>query len=140
MRQVMPEGWTLPALDRRNEAFFTEGRLLVQRCAGCGTVQHPPEDVCHRCMGEAFELRECAGTGTVYSYTVAHRAPHPVFVEQLPLIVAIVELEEGPRLVTNLVGCEPGELEVGMAVEAIFEPIDDTDVVLPVFTPRRGPG
>jgi uncharacterized protein len=76
-----------------------------------------------------------SGKGTVYSYTVAHRPPHPVFAEQCPLTVAIVELEEGPRMISNIVRCDPGRLEVGMAVQVAFEPIDDSDVVLPVFEP-----
>jgi uncharacterized OB-fold protein len=71
----------------------------------------------------------------VYSYTVAHRPPHPVFVGQCPLAIAIVELEEGPRMMSNVVGCEPDDVEVGMAVRVCFEPIDDSDVMLPVFTP-----
>jgi uncharacterized OB-fold protein len=79
-----------------------------------------------------------SGRGTVHSYTVAHRAPHPAFAAQLPLVVAIVELEEGPRMVTNLIDCDPAHLQVGMAVEARFEPIDDSDRVLPVFTPTCG--
>jgi len=76
-----------------------------------------------------------SGRATVYSYTIARRPPHPVFAERLPLVVAIVQLEEGPRMFTNIVGCDPADVEVGMAVEATFEPIDDSDMVLPVFTP-----
>ncbi len=63
-----------------------------------------------------------------------------MFAAQLPLVVAIVELEEGPRMVTNIVGCDPADVEVGMAVEFTSEPIDDTDMVLPVFSPTNESG
>ena len=117
-----------------------QGELTVQRCEGCGERPFPPRSHCPRCGAADLVWAPVSGLGTVHSYTVAHRAPHPVFAEQLPLIVAVVELAEGPRLVTNLVGCDPAELAVGMTVESRFEAIDDSDVVLPVFTPSRGSG
>jgi hypothetical protein len=116
------------------------GELAVQHCASCGARPFPPRARCPSCGAPELEWAPVSGRGTVYSYTVVRRAPHPVFAAQLPLVVAIVELEEGPRMVTNLVGCDPADLEVGMAVEARFEPIDDTDMLLPVFTPTRGTG
>ncbi len=73
--------------------------------------------------------------GKVYTYTVAHRPPHPVFAEQCPLVIAVVELEEGPRLMTNVVGCDPADVSVGMPVQVAFEAIDDSEMVLPVFEP-----
>ena len=81
-----------------------------------------------------------SGRATVYSYTVAHRPPHPAFAAQVPLVVAIVELEEGPRMFTNIVGCDPANVEVGMAVQATSESIDDSDMVLPVFKPIPAAG
>ena len=98
----------------------------------------PPRAHCPGCGAPELTWKPVSGLGRIHSYTVAHRAPHPAFAAQLPLIVAIVELEEGPRMVTNLVGCEPAAARVGMAVEACFEAIDDTDMVLPVFTPQSG--
>ncbi|MGB0622130.1 MAG: Zn-ribbon domain-containing OB-fold protein [Myxococcota bacterium] len=74
-----------------------------------------------------------SGRGRIHIFTVAHRAPHPKFAGQLPLVIAIVELEEGPRLVTNLVDRNPEKIEVGAAVEVRFEAIEDSDVSLPVF-------
>ena len=114
------------------------GEFALQSCEACGDRPFPPRANCPGCGSPKLSWGTASGRGTVYSYTVAHRAPHPVFSEQLPLVVAIVELEEGPRMVTNLVDCDPADLQVGMAVEARFEPIDDSDVVLPVFTPSRG--
>lgn len=115
------------------------GELSVQQCKSCGERPFPPRAHCPACGAGALVWAPVSGRGRVHSYTVAHRAPHPVFAGQLPLVVAIVELEEGPRLVTNVVGCAPEDLAVGLPVEARFEPIDDTDQVLPVFTPRSSP-
>lgn len=112
------------------------GELVVQRCEACEARPFPPRARCPRCGAGALAWAPVSGRGTVYSYTVARRAPHPVFAGQLPLVVAIVELAEGPRLVTNVVGCDPAEVTVGMAVEVAFEPIDDSEMSLPVFTPR----
>lgn len=116
------------------------GELALQLCEGCGERPFPPRARCPSCGAPDLAWAPVSGRGTVYSYTVARRAPHPVFAAQLPLIVAIVELDEGPRMVTNLVGCDPAELEVGMAVEVRFDPIDDSDMALPVFTPIRRTG
>ena len=116
------------------------GRMAVQRCEHCGTRPFPPLANCPSCGAQSLSWSPVSGRATVYSYTVAHRPPHPAFAAQLPLVVAIVELEEGPRMFTNIVGCDAADVEVGMAVEATFEPIDETDMVLPVFTPIRETG
>jgi hypothetical protein len=113
------------------------GELVVQRCGACDERPFPPRARCPRCGADSLAFAPVSGRGTVYSYTVAQRAPHPVFSGQLPLVVAIVELAEGPRLFTNVVGCDPASVTVGMAVEVAFEPIDDSELVLPVFTPTR---
>lgn len=131
----------IPPSSAQTEPYWNaarRGELTVQRCNSCGQRAFPPRAHCPGCGTGSLAWSPVSGRGTVHSYTVAYRAPHPVFAAQLPLIVAIVELEEGPRMVTNLVGCDPDDLKVGMAVEARFEAIDDSDVVLPVFTPIRG--
>ena len=116
------------------------GELALQRCEGCGERPFPPRAHCPACGGGALVWESVSGRGTLHSYTVAHRAPHPVFAGQLPLVVAIVALEEGPRLVSNIVDCDPAALSVGQAVEVRFEPVDDADLALPVFTPTGGSG
>jgi uncharacterized OB-fold protein len=113
------------------------GELVVQRCAACDERPFPPRARCPRCGAGSLAFAPVSGRGTVYSFTVAQRAPHPVFSGQLPLVVAIVELAEGPRLVTNVVGCDLASVTVGMPVEVAFKPIDDSELVLPVFTPIR---
>ncbi len=116
------------------------GQMVVQRCEACEHRPFPPRGTCPSCGASSLSWSPVSGRATVYSYTVAHRPPHPAFAAQVPLVVAIVELEEGPRLFTNIVGCDPADVEVGMAVEATTEPIDDTDMVLPVFTPTNEAG
>jgi uncharacterized OB-fold protein len=113
------------------------GQMAVQCCEACGHRPFPPRANCPSCGASSLSWSPVSGQATVYSYTIAHRPPHPAFATQLPLVVAIVELEEGPRMVTNIVGCDPADVEVGMAVEATFEPIDDTDMMLPMFTSTR---
>jgi uncharacterized OB-fold protein len=82
-----------------------------------------------------MSFQAVSGKGSVYTYTVAYRPPHPVFAAQCPMVIAVVELAEGPRLITNIVNCEPANVEVGMPVEVAFESIDDSDITLPVFKP-----
>jgi uncharacterized OB-fold protein len=116
------------------------GQMAVQRCEQCEHRPFPPRATCPNCGGSSLSWSPVSGRARVYSYTVAHRPPHPVFAAQLPLVVAIVELEEGPRMFTNIIGCDPAEVVVGMVVEARFEPIDDSDKLLPVFTPIHETG
>ena len=78
-----------------------------------------------------------SGRGTIHTFTVARRPPHAGFADLVPLVVAIVELDEGPWLTTNIVGCEPEVVSIGMAVEVDFEDLDDESAtVLPVFRPE----
>jgi len=80
---------------------------------------------------------QARGTGTVYTFSVVHRNDLPPFSEQVPYVAAIVELDEGPRMMTNVVDCDIDAVAVGMAVEVIFRAIDET-VTIPVFRPRSG--
>lgn len=110
-------------------------RLVIQHCAGSGKHVFPPR--AHSPWGGGpLTWSEVSGRGSVYTYTIAHRPPHPVFAELCPLVVAIVELEEGPRMMTNLINCDPADLRVGMPVRVAFEAIEDSDISLPVFEPE----
>ncbi len=111
------------------------GELHLQCCDRCGTRPFPPRAHCPSCGGRALTWGAVSGRGVVYTFTIAHRPPHPVFASHGPLVIAIIELAEGPRLVSNVVGCEPASVHVGMAVRVAFEQVDDSDVVLPVFEP-----
>ncbi len=124
-----------PALTQDN-AFFFEGakqhKLLIQRCTACGTLRHPPRPSCAACRSFEWDAVEASGRGTLYSFVVNHYPQVPAF--DYPLVVALVELDEGTRLVANVSGITPETAAIGMAVECGFEDFDD-DLSLPVFHP-----
>jgi uncharacterized OB-fold protein len=122
----MPERWTLPGLDDFNRPFFTTGRLALQECAACTTVQHPPEEVCHACQGTDFGVREVAGRGIVYSFVIVHHAANPSLTDRVPYAVILVSLEELPevRIVGNLLDVAPDRVAIGLPVTAVWETIE----------------
>ena len=116
---------TQPRVTAETAAFWqgcTDGVLLYQCCSACGHVQFPPRFFCVRCRSRAPEWRPAAGTGTVYSYTVVHRAPTPAFKDDVPYVIALVDFDEGFRMMVNLRGCPAGDLRIGLRVGAFFEP------------------
>jgi len=118
-------------------AFFFEGarrhQLLIQRCTECGTLRHPPLPACATCRSFAWDTVESSGRGEVFSFVVVHHPQVPGF--DYPLPIALVELEEGTRLVADLVGVDPAAVRVGMPVAVEFYEADD-ELTLPVFRPR----
>ena len=124
-----------PGLTHDNRFFWDglrAGKLLVQRCAGCGRLQHPPAPMCPRCHGFAMESIEASGRGTVHSFVVVHHPPVPPFA--YPNVIVLVALAEGTRLVSRLVGVDPDAVAIGMPVEVAFETVED-DLVLHYFRP-----
>ena len=111
-----------------------EGRLLVQGCPSCGHVQHPPRPLCLSCWDGALEWREASGFATIYSFTVAHRTSTKGFRDDTPYVVAIVETDEGARMTTNITGCDPASVRIGMRVAVVFDAVTDA-VTLPRFSP-----
>ena len=112
------------------------GELRMQQCA-CGHVRFPPAVLCARCLSEQFEWVKLSGRGTVFSWIVVHQSQHPAFNADTPYNVTIVELEEGPRLHTNLVECTNDQIHIGMPVEVVFDKVND-EVTLPKFRPLKG--
>lgn len=121
-----------PETERYWEAA-ANGDLLVRECLECGLVYHYPRSLCPDCFGENVEWREASGRGEVYSYSVA-RTMSGWPEDDLPLVLAYVELDEGPRLMTN-VDADPSAVEIGTRVEARFVETDESDVAVPVFVP-----
>jgi uncharacterized OB-fold protein/acyl dehydratase len=124
-----------PALTQDN-AFFFDGakqhRLLIQRCAECGRLRHPPGPRCPNCGSYEWNALEASGRGSVYSFVVNHYPQVPAF--DYPLAVGLIELEEGTRLVADIVGIDPADVRVGLPVEV--EWLDaDPDLTLPAFKP-----
>ncbi len=113
-----------------------EGKLLLQQCADCGAIQSFPQTQCRDCMSENVEWIESAGTGKIYSFTIVHRPPTALFDEDAPYAVALVELDEGVRMMSNIVGIRPDDVRVDMPVEVVFDEITPT-VSLPKFRPTE---
>ena len=109
-----------------------DGRLVAQRCASCGRLRHPPRPMCPHCRSLATEVVELAGTGTVYSFAILHHPQNPAF--EYPVLAALVDLDEGIRLVSNLTDVRKDEIRIGLRVEAHFVPTADGAQV-PVFRP-----
>lgn len=120
------------------DAYFWDGvrdrTLLLRKCAGCGELQHPPTPMCGNCHGLEWETQKASGRGTVYSWIVSR---HPTQPDDNQRIVALVELDEGVRLVSNLINIDAADVRNDMAVEVSFVEYDN-DVVLPHFTPVAG--
>ncbi len=129
MSPFMPDNWPVPALDRFNRDFFTAGKIVVQQCVACETVQHPPDAACNNCRAMEFRSRETNGQGTIYSYIVVHNPPAPALAEAVPYAVVLVSLDEFPhvRILGNVLNREASEIEIGQKVQAAFEKIEDED-------------
>ena len=114
-----------------------QGELWLRKCNGCGEAYFYPRDISPCCFSKDTAWVQASGKATLYTYGIVHQAPHPGFADDVPFVTAIVELEEGPRMATNIVGVEdptPDKLQIGMALEVTFEEITDT-ISLPKFKP-----
>lgn len=98
-----------------------EGRLLLPRCTACGVFIWYPRDWCPECLSREIEWIEASGRGTIYSHTTVRRGAPPALRDAVPYVVAVVELDEGPRMLTNVVTEDPGALQVGEPVELIMQ-------------------
>ncbi|MEX1007919.1 MAG: OB-fold domain-containing protein [Acidimicrobiia bacterium] len=109
-------------------------RLVIQWCTACDAPVWFPRDVCLGCLGDALEWRAASGRGEVYAFTVENKPAMPTPFGDEPYVVALVELAEGPRLMTNVVGCPPQSVTVGMPVQVTWEELSDGRN-LPLFEP-----
>jgi len=127
----------LPRVDEESKGFWEacqRHELYVQRCGDCGLLRHYPRALCPSCLSDRTEWVRCSGKGTVYTFTVTHQNQAAGFRDELPYVMAYVELQEGLRLLTNIVGCAAEAVRIGMAVEVVFEDVT-ADVTLPKFRP-----
>jgi uncharacterized protein len=111
-----------------------ERRYLLQWCRPCDEPVHYPRWACPRCLGEDLEWRQASGRGEVYTFNVMHRPGSPLMADATPYVIALVDLEEGARILTNVVGCDPADVKVGMAVRLDWEELSDGRA-LAVFVP-----
>jgi hypothetical protein len=127
----IPTKWSKP---------FWEGtkqhKLLLKRCKDCGHIDHPPYLYCTECMGENSEWIEASGKATLYAFAVnEYGVPYPFMVE-LPYVVALVDLKEGPRMISNIVDSDQRELKNGMELEVVFDDLSP-EVSLPKWRPVK---
>jgi len=127
----------LPRIDEESRGYWealARHELYFQRCRDCGAKRFYPRALCPACLSSATEWIRASGRGTVYSFTVTHQNQAPGFREELPYVLAIVELDEGVRMMTNVVGCAPDAVRVGMPVQVVFEDVT-AEITLPKFRP-----
>lgn len=130
----------LPPLTNLNRPYWDglrERQLRMQQCSGCRLIWYPPSPLCPNCWSTQIEWVPLSGRGTVNSWVVFHQAYLKGFDGEVPFNVAEVTLAEGPRLMTNLVGVANDEIEIGMPVEIVFDPVTD-EITLAKFQPAPG--
>lgn len=128
----------LPTLTDENRPFWQAcqaGRLSLQKCCECAHIRYPISRFCPRCLSAESEWTDMSGRGTVFSYIVFHKSYHPGFKEDLPYNVALIQLEEGPRMYSNVVGAPNDQVRIGCPVEVVFDPVTP-DVTIPRFRLR----
>jgi uncharacterized protein len=110
------------------------GQLPIQRCKACSVLRHPPRPMCGKCQSTEWDFVASSGQGTVYSYVVLHHPQFPGY--EYPMVAAVIELAEGTRIVSNVVGIEPAKVRIGMPVRVSIEAVDDS-WKLPLFRPAK---
>lgn len=129
--------YTRPEIDWESRAYWEgagRGELVLQRCRACQVVQHRPRGFCVSCFSDDIEHFVASGRGEVHTYSIVRQNQMPRFRDALPYVVAYVQLEEGPQLLTNIVDCEPEAVSIGMSVRVDFVPMED-GLGVPRFVP-----
>ena len=132
----------LPPITNLNRPYWDglrDGELRMQRCSACTELWYPPGPVCPRCWSRDHSWEPLSGRGQVNSWVVFHQAYLPGYDGEVPYNVAEVTLEEGPRLTTNLVGIDNDDIEIGLPVEVVFDPVTN-DVTLAKLAPASPAG
>ena len=127
----------LPTVSVETKAFWDScrrGQLVIQYCDGCDEYQWYPRGICADCWGESVRWVQSSGRGTVWTYTVTYQNRTPGFAEMVPYVLALVELEEGVRMFTNIVDCNPRDVHIGMPVEVTFQTATP-QITIPYFKP-----
>lgn len=134
-----PDGRPLPPVDGLTRPFWEAARnheLQLPKCGACGEFHSYPRSWCPHCGSEDLAWLKLSGKATVYSCTVVHRPPNPVFADDAPYAVGVVALKEGPHLMARIVDCSAEEVTIGMAVSVRFRDLTE-DISLPLFAPEE---
>jgi len=127
----------LPVIDPGTETFWAEARahrLTIPRCLDCGRYHFYPRSLCPHCHSERLEWTAVSGRGTVYSFTVARKPAGPAFAPDLPYVIALIDLDEGPRMMTSLVVADVDAVRIGDRVAVAFDDVTP-EITLPRFRP-----
>ena len=130
----------LPVINEDNAAYWEyarEHQLRMQKCANCGHIRFPVSIVCPRCHSLETEWTRLSGKGKVYSYIIYRQAYHPAYKDDIPYVVAIIQLDEGPRMESNLTDCRLDDIKIGMPVKLYFDDVTE-EISLPKFRPAGG--
>ena len=129
----------LPHIDEENRPWWEAAQrheLYIQKCRDCGDLRFHPRALCTSCMSSRTDWVRCAGGGKIYAFTVTNQNQAAGFREALPYVMAWVELDEGVKMMTNIVDCPPEQVKIGMPVEAVFDDVTP-EVTLVKFRPAR---
>ena len=129
----------LPEMQPWSKPFWEgtkQHKLLIQECKDCNAKIFYPRKICPECWSENLSWTEASGKGKVFSYSVTMAGVEEKFAEDLPFVLALVDLEEGVRMMTNIVDCPHDEVSIGMDVEVVFENVTE-DVSLPKWRPVK---
>ncbi len=125
----------LPTIDPDSAPFWAacgEGRLDLPNCRACDKPHFPPRALCPHCHEVCRDWRTAAGTGTIHTFTIARRPAHPGFKDELPYVVALIDLDEGVRIMSNIITDNPDAIAIGQRVEVVFDKVAD-DLTMPKF-------
>lgn len=130
----------LPTVTLDSEEFWasTKDRAMkLQRCDRCGELRYYPSPICHFCSSDEFTWTPVSGKGRIYSFSILERAKGNPFEGDTPIAIVLVTLEEGPVMMSNLIGYEREEVRIDLPVVLDYEDIEGSDITLPVFRPDR---
>ncbi len=132
---------TAPSPNFETQAYWDgckQGQLLLQKCSVCGVFRHPPAPICPECLSPKSEWVESSGHGTIYTYIIVHETRARGWDQLVPYVTAVVILDEGPRILTNIIDIAPEEVKIDMPVAVTFAEAEGEDAAkLPLFRPVR---
>lgn len=112
----------------------SQHKLLIQRCSECNKYQFYPRIICTACMSNNIEWVKAKGYGEILSYTIVRRAISVAYAANVPYVIALIQLEEGPKMMSNIVNCQPDKVMIGMSVEVVFDDWSE-ELSIPMFQP-----